>query len=347
MTELSILQPTVLRGVIERFTTPETLRLLNSTPRASHPYPVATWEQIGGARNIAKPNVPNSEAHIVPRLGRTQRSASFVYLREKKVFEPTTLHWLRQVATTNDDLARTNAEKAVIREAADLNQRFDNFAEYLLWQSLTGKLTFDYNDVQTEVDYGLHPDSVKEASAAWNGATATPKTLVADIRALKDEVMKQGRVAATDAYTSSAVVDMIFDAYANASDGAATGAMLSDRMKDQYYSTGTLPGFMGLNWNIQDAVYSVTDSDGSSTPAEEERFLAKNSIIVANLETNRPLELMEGPTADDEAPSGYTGKFSKTWKDKDPSARQLLLEWNLLPILSRPEQTAHIKDVTA
>jgi hypothetical protein len=50
------------------------------------------------------------------------------------------------------------------------------------------------------------------------------------------------------------------------------------------------------------------------------------------------VELYVGPSADDEAPDGYTGKFAKTWKEKDPSARQYLLEWNLLPIITRPEQ---------
>jgi hypothetical protein len=45
-----------------------------------------------------------------------------------------------------------------------------------------------------------------------------------------------------------------------------------------------------------------------------------------------------GPTADDEAPEGFTGKYAKTWKEKDPSARQYLLEWHMLPIVTRPEQ---------
>jgi hypothetical protein len=98
---------------------------------------------------VAKPNVPNSEAHIVPRLGRSQASAAFVYLREKKVFEPTTLHWLR----TPGQLAATNAEAAVLREVNDLNQRFDNFAEFLIWSAMKGALAFDFPDVQANVDY--------------------------------------------------------------------------------------------------------------------------------------------------------------------------------------------------
>ena len=59
---------------------------------------------------------------------------------------------------------------------------------------------------------------------------------------------------------------------------------------------------------------------------------------MGNYTDQRPIELMIGPTADDEAPHGFTGKYAKTWKDKDPSARQYLLEWNLLPVINRPEQ---------
>jgi len=122
--DISLLEPMVLRGVVEKFVAPETLIMLGRTPQTPWPFPSVTWDVIKGSRMVAKPNVPNSEAHIVPRLGRSQESAAFVYLREKKVFEPTTLHWLR----TPGEIAATNAEKAVLREVAVLNQSFDNFA---------------------------------------------------------------------------------------------------------------------------------------------------------------------------------------------------------------------------
>lgn len=343
MTDISILQPTVLRGVIERFTTPETKRLLARTPRVSQPFPVATWEIIGGARNIARPNVPNSEAHIVPRLGRTAMSAALVYLREKKVFEPTTLHWLRQVATNNSDLARTNAEAAVLREVGDLNTRFDNFAEWMLWQSLTGTLVFNGDGgVATEVNYGFRDDHSFDASTAWSAAN--PSSLISDVRKAKELVARHGQVVAKEALASEEAIDAIFDSYAQA--GATTpGAMLSDTMRDRYYSTGTLPAFMGLNWVSESSVF---DADGASytsqptDPYEEKRFLDRSRVIIGDFTSNRPIELVEGPTADDEAPAGFTGKFSKTWKDKDPSARQILLEWNLLPIITRPDQWVNI-----
>src|SRR5215216_7423884 len=106
----------VLRGVVEKFVAPESLVMLGRVPSTAWPFPSVTWDVIKGSRAVAKPNVPNSEAHIVPRLGRSQESAAFVYLREKKVFEPTTIHWLR----TPGELAARNAEKSVLREVTDL-----------------------------------------------------------------------------------------------------------------------------------------------------------------------------------------------------------------------------------
>jgi hypothetical protein len=46
---------------------------------------------------------------------------------------------------------------------------------------------------------------------------------------------------------------------------------------------------------------------------------------------------MEGPTADDEAPAGSTGKFTKSWKEKDPSTRVVLEEYPFVPILPKPD----------
>ncbi len=339
MPQISLLQPIVLRGVLEKFTTPESLTMLSTIPQTPWPFPTATWDVIRGSRSIARPNVPNSEAHIVPRLGRTQASAAFVYLREKKVFEPTTLHWLRLAAASNlNDLAVTQAEQAVLREIGDLNQRFDNFAEYLIWQALTGSLTLDFPDVQASVNYNYLNTHKPSPTAPWS--TATASQIVGDVRAWKRLIQRDGRVSATDAYCTEITVQAVFDAFAR-----STATLMSDRMRDAYYADGVLPGFLGLNWTIQENVYDTTGAAYTTSPTDpgsEQMFLADGAIIMGNFTENRPIELMVGPTADDEAPDNFTGKFAKTWKEKDPSARQYLLEWNLLPIITRPEQFVYV-----
>lgn len=345
MPEISLLQPTVLRGVVEKFTAPESLELLNRVPQTPWPYPTAQWEVVRGSRAIARPNVPNSEAHIVPRLGRSTESAAFIYLREKKVFTPTTLHWLRQAASNLNELANTRAEEAVLREIGDLNQRFDNFAEYSLWQALKGRLVLDYPDVQADIDYKFLDSHKPTVATSWEDAT--PDQIIGDIRAWKRLIKRDGRVDAQEAYATEKTISMIFTAFA--SNGASPAILLSDRMKDQYYATGALPGFMGLTWKPQESVYDAAGSGytlNPTRPGEEQLFLPDDSVVIGNFTENRPMEMYIGPTADDEAPENFTGKFSKTWKDKDPSARQYLLEWNILPIITRPEQFVYVNNVT-
>jgi Phage major capsid protein E len=387
---ISLLEPMVLRGVVEKFTVPESLVMLNRLDQTPWPWPYATWDVIKGSRMMAAPNVPNAEAHIVSRLGRSQETASFVYLREKKIFEPTTLHWLR----VPGELARVNAEQSVLREVNDLNQRFDNFAEWLIWQAMGGSIVFQAGqgfagtsgppgpsgissgagDVQATVDFKFPSSHFVQPAVPWlsnsalawgttgtgpnttlnqantnlqaGGGTiayATPMEIVEDIRSWKRIVQIHGRVPATEVFATSVTLAAMFEAWVQAGQGSTVNipaTMLSDRMKDEYYSSGTLSGFLGLTWNTVEEVYE--NSSGVLT-----FFVPDGMLYMGNYSDQRPMELLIGPTADDEAPDGFTGKYAKTWKEKDPSARQYLLEWNLLPIVTRPEQMLVVDGIIA
>ena len=340
MPDISLFQPTLLLGLIEKFTAPETLTMLNRIDKTPHPFPTAQWDVIRGSRAIAAPNVPNAEAHIVPRLGRETLTAAFLYLREKKVFDATTLYWLR----TPGEIAKVNAEKAVRRELADLNRRFDNFAEFAIWQMFTGNI--DFIGGQTEaggavpdihVDYKLPASHKPNAGTSWD--TATPKQIIADVRAWKRLVSRDGQVPAKEAYASERAINAIFDSFANA--GSTPAYLLSDRMKDQYYREGILPNFLGIDWKIQDAVYDATGASYSANPTDpsaEKLFLDEDKIVFGNFTDGRPFEMVVGPTADLSAPQGFTGKFAKTWTEQDPTGRQYLLEWHFLPVMNKPEQ---------
>lgn len=364
MPDISLLEPVVLRGVVEKFIVPETLMQLNRLDQTPHPYPYATWDVVKGSRMVAKPNVPNSEAHIIGRLGRSQESAAFIYLREKKVFEPTTLRWLREPG----EIARMNAERAVLREINDLNQRFDNFAEWSIWQAMGGAIVYNYADVQATVDYKFPASHFVTPAAPWvsnpslaylgnagsgvnlpgtlgqattnlvfGSATvsyASPFQIVEDVRSWKRIIQIHGRVPAREAYGTSVTMAALMEAWIHAGAGSTVNipaTMISDRMKDEYYSSGILSGFMGLTWTTVEQVF--TNDSGNLT-----FFVPDGQLFIGNYSDQRPMELLVGPTADDEAPDGFTGKFSKTWKEKDPSARQYLLEWHLLPVITRPEQ---------
>jgi hypothetical protein len=352
MPDISLLEPMVLRGVVEKFVTPDTLPMLSRLDQTPWPYPTATWDVIKGSRLIATPNVPNSEAHVVSRLGRQQEAAAFVYLREKKVFQPTTIRWLREPG----QIAALNAERAVLREINDLNIRFDNFGEWSIWQALTGSLSYNYPDVQGTVSYGFPASHLITASTPWaTGSTglqtvgamvgstgyATPVQIVEDVRSWKRIIQIHGRVPARECFATSVTMAALMEAWVSATTGSTVSipaTMLSDRMKDQYYSSGMIDGFMGMTWTQIEQVYE-------SIAGNLTFFVPDGVLYMGNYTDQRPLEMLIGPSADDEAPNGFTGKFSKTWKEKDPSARQYLLEWSLLPIITRPEQMVYITNL--
>lgn len=324
MPDISLLEPLVLLGVVEKLPAPQNMILLNSTPKRQFNTQTVAWDIIRGSRQMAKPNVPNSEAHIVGRLGREQAAASLLYVREKKVFEPTTIMWLREAGTVN---GRVNAEREVVRELQDLNNRIDAFVEYTLWKSLGGSLVLDFPDVQATVDYKMPADHKVTASTSW--ATATPVQIVDMVTAWKKLILNHGRVNANKAYATQATLDRIVHSFV--ANGANAGFLLSDRMRDQFYTTGTIPGFLGMDWTPVEHVYETDNGD-------EIGYLADDTLLLGNFDANRPLELAEGPTADFSAPQGFIGRYTKSWIEPDPSGRQILIEYNFLPIVTRPEQ---------
>lgn len=340
MPDISLLEPLVLLGVVEKLPAAQNMILLNSTPKRQVPTQTFSWDIIRGSRMMAKPNVPNSEAHIVGRLGREQASASLLYVREKKVFEPTTLMWLREVGTVN---GKVNAEREVVRELQDLNSRIDAFVEYTLWKAIGGNLVLDFPDVQASIDYKFPADHRVDAGTPW--ATATPTEIIEDVQAWRKLILNHGRVTANKAYATQVTIDRIMHSFAANADvnGSlvlqAGGALLSDRLKDAYVATGTLPGFLGLDWSAVEHVYETDAGD-------EVGYLADDTVIFGNFDANRPVELVEGPTADFSAPANFIGRFSKSWTEPDPSGRQVLIEYNFLPIVTRPEQFV-IADVGA
>lgn len=347
MPDISLLQPTVFRGVVERFTASENLPMLSRVPKTPWPYPTAEWDVLRGSRAVARYNVVNSEAHIVDRLGRSHETAAFAHLREKKLFDPTTLQWIR----TPGQIAAVNAERAVLRELKDLNTRFDNRVELDIWHALTGTLTIEDSELGRlgTVDYGFLPTHKPTVGTSW--ATATPGQIVANVRAWKRLVDRDGGVRAVEAWTSEKVLALIFDSFATKGDAGtnfAGAALLSDRMKEQYYTTGRLPGFMGLDWNVNESVYDASGSgytEDPKSPGESDLFLNENSIILGNFTDNRPIELYEGLIADHEAPANFTGKFAKNFREQDPSELQYLMAYSYLPVILRPEQFVSVASV--
>lgn len=355
MPDISLLEPLVLQSVVSKFTAPQNLALLpnvSSSPSGAPDY--VTWDILKGGRQLAGFNIPGAEATVMNQLGRSEGNAKLAYMRIKKTFQGQLIHWLRDPG----QLAQTNAEALVLRELQDMSQAIDLTQEQLLWNALRGTSTITYPDGSSAVVNYQFPSSHligdlhTTPANAW--AVASPQAIIDDLFTWKRLVETHGRVLATDAYCGSTVIQQVFDSFAANSGVTVTsgaypmGGLLTDRMKDAYYTQSVLPNFCGLNWHPVDEVY--TNATGNL-----QRFVGSQSatitngvgaeLFLGNFTDGKPWEIKLGKSADDEAPEGTYGKFTKTWKQHDPSSRVVLMELHALPVVYRPEQFVYVSNV--
>jgi hypothetical protein len=152
--EISLLQPTVLNGFVRRKPFPQNLLgLALMGGRTGYPFPNWAYDIVQGNQLMSKPNVPNQEAHIRPQRGVGQVAGSFIYMRDKKVFTPTAIHWLRAPG----ELARSAAEAKVAEEVSDLDDSIERFVEWSVWQMLlTGTLIVNRPDApRVNINYQI------------------------------------------------------------------------------------------------------------------------------------------------------------------------------------------------
>ena len=320
MPDLEILKQTVLTGIIQKFVAPPENIGRSLFSVVSHPETVAEWDVIKGSRQRGAPTLPNREGKLVNPLGVGKRSASFIYFREKKAFEPTTLRWLR----TPGELARANAEAAVRREVTDLNQRLERLVESYCWDALKGTITINETDVKATVDMGFDSSHKPTAGTLWSDTLNAD--IIGDVKAWKKILVEDSGYPATDVYANSTTME-----YAYQNDGLRE--LWTDKRKDQYFEDGEVTGLLGLNWHTFDGAYEDTSLTTVS-------YIPDGYIIMLS-GASRPFELIEGPSADHDAPNGHTGKFSKSWIDRDPSAQFVLLEYHFLPIVKYVDQVIY------
>lgn len=322
MPDITLLEPYVLNGVIERFPPSDQMLGLSIVGRA--PYPDTVWEYdiISRRRNIARPNTPNSPAFIVDQNGVGKMRGGFLYTREKKVFEPTTIRWLRAPGQINAPAA----EAAVLREMTELNARIDRFHEFLTWKMLAVG-SFDLTDLghPVSIDYGIDASHTPTSATFWNTPTAN---IITDLQDWKRIISRDSDARLTSLIGNSITIDTYYR-HQQIQEG------LSDAQKGAFALDGKVPRSQGIQFQEYDRGY-VDDFTVPSTPV----FVTYiPDGFWAGQATGGPQSFVfwDGPAADDEAPIGHTGKFSKTWKEKDPSARQILIESNAFPVLFQPD----------
>lgn len=313
MPELALLEPTVLTGLIQKFVAPPENVAQGMFPTRPYPQTIAEWDVVSGNRQRATPGMPNREGKLVGQGGVGKKTSTFIYVREKKAFEPTTLRWLREPGT----LATNNAEAAIRREAVDLDNRLSRLIESYCWEAMKGSIVIDEPDVKATVDYGFTGTHLPTAGTLWSDTSTAD--ILANLRAWKLLIQQDSGFVATEIYLNSVVMEYVLK-----NEDIREMIGFSTFMQ-QYLDTGTMKGLMGLNWHVFDGAY--VDVGGNLV-----KYLPDTHVL---LMANAPGSkyILEGLSADESAPRNFTGKYAKTWTTEDPSGRFMILEYNFIPVV--------------
>lgn len=332
MADLKLLEPAVATGVVQQMATPDEFTWYGKVPTSPmRDSETAKWTIRRGSYNVAQPNTVDAEAHIAPRKAQHEVAAALVNSREKKVLPGSYLNFTQQFGEVNPQ--RELAESLVLEEMTDLKGRIDRLVEWCLWQAVQGKLVFNTEDVSASVDYGFQASHKISASTGWD--TATQLQIVDQIRAVQKLVRRDAQVNITDAYLSQDLMNLMFDSFSK-NNGSN---LMTDQMKQDFASGGTLTNFQGINWHVVAETYNA--EDGANTLVD---YLPENRIIFCN--AGNSLKLAQGTSGDTEVGQFVTGPFSKSWDSHDPSGRTILVGHNFLPIITEPDRFV-VFDATA
>lgn len=324
MPDIALLEPRVLLGVVEQNPPPDGMLGHSMVPRRPYPLPVWEYDIITRRRNVARPNTPNSPAIIVNQQGVGKMQGGFVYTREKKVFEPTTIRWLREPG----QLATPNAEAAVLRELSELMARIDRWEEFLIWKMLAvGSFNLTALGHAVSIDYQIPADHKPTVATFWNTPLAD---IITDLQDFKRIISRSTDATLTTLIGNSVTISTFWRQQ-------QVQATLSDSQKNAFALEGKIPRFQQVDFQEYDRGYM----DDFTDPANPVFVPYVPDGYYAGIAEGGPGDnyaYLDGPAADDEAPTGYIGRFAKTWKDHDPSSRQILVESNGFPVLYQPNR---------
>ena len=228
-------------GVLNEITPNENFTWYGKVPTSPIQNAVtAEWEvEYGDALELAEFNTPGSEANLVGYSGRSYLSGSLMQFREKKLIDGFVERWTRDSATANE---LQNAQQFVARQLKHLHDRGAGLYEWACWKAVSGSIPVYGPRQNTIVDMGFKASHKATAATTWDKATLAQ--IREDVEGLKELISQEGNVEADTVYAPRDILSLLVSKFAD------TPAMLTDQMKQAYYTGDSIPGFMGLNWKV-------------------------------------------------------------------------------------------------
>ena len=338
MPEISILDPRVLPMVVREYDAPTSFMGHQLVMMESDTQPFWEYDIVISERDkLDTYQTPNSEALLIDQLPVGHMEGRYAYQRVKKQFSPSTTRLLRRVG---EGLASTQAgEDKIMEEVEDMRMKMYRAQEFAIWQMIQGSWTYKTDNGGTySIDYKIPSDLKVAVSTKWDAAGAT---VVDDVAALKRNVVRLSGYPLTTAYMNAKTMNgfvnsSIVTGY-HTNSGTQHFPMLSDQQTAEYVRERTISRWMGINWMEYDDGYVDVDiSDHSTNVNAYKPYIPDGMIIFLTSSSYNPFRFKYGPSIDHEAPPNWTGPFTKSWLEPDPSNRQVLMEVQYMPMNINP-----------
>lgn len=291
--------------------------------RRPHDSGGATWMVRESDKGIATFTGPDDAADTIQKMAQALKTSNWLHTREKKTLPPSVLRWIK--APADDQSAGQYAEEYIRDESQDMLDRIERTLEWLVWQALTGTITVTVAGVSLAVDFDVPSANKPSPNASW--ATAGTD-IYSDIVAWKKQVATASGVMPTDVVIDSTTLGYMFN-------NTALQKYLTDELKRQFAIEGSVPNYLGMKWTVYDLGYTSGGSAAQYVAAKTLRMFARSAG-----------RILEGPVPDLDAPNNLFGRYAKTWKSKDPSSWNFLVDWTGMVILRDPSAVLYCSDVT-
>lgn len=316
MSELSVLDHRVLTKMVELFPVKD-LAGLSRIPREPAAAGIAEWDEVKNSRHLADFTTPGAEAKTTALRTVTHQIANLAYIREKKMLSAPTMYWLRRPGSDQVQFA----EGGVRAELADLNNLVDRRVEWMIWKMLSGNLAVSQNDIKFSIDYGIVSSHKPTVTTSWANPAAD---VLADLTTWKKLIARDSGEVADTLFLTETVMGYLVE-------NQKVRDLLAYQGGRELLESGRLPHLLGLDLVVYDAGY--VPEGGSFTP-----FIPDDHVVMT---AGKDFwALIEGASLDVRA-QGRPGKFAKSWEEEDPSIRQILVEWAVLPVLKKPDNAVY------
>ena len=234
-----------------------------------------------------------------------------------------------------DPVSRRLAEEYVAEQSGELRNRYDRLVEYIFWDTVKGgdsseDATIYYPDGTTATVATNVPSANKKAAVAASWAT-TSTDIVAQLKGYKLDIAKVGGSDLAMVLNSNT-----FDYLRN---NEFFQKLFTDRVRDEIANTGQVSNFLGLTIYVYDMDYSIPAASLTDEP-----YIADDEVVIF---AQNAVRLLECSPNDNDAPQNYTGIFTKTFRQDNPSNDVWLATGRVLPVLVNPSAVIVLQDVTA